>query len=319
MTRFYSFGEIKKQEEKLKNINSVNDINNLKDKLKDDINKEYHRINVDSAKKKAVNQRMDYDGFHQMVLGADLKGLRQEEIAYIDYKNNEKVLNSNKIKENLTKEIDVLENVFTENLNKNDEKENINLNFIHDKKDLKVICNNYRKEINNCQEENEDQLIMIFHEIESKLKFFNFLNNLDSTSLEPRFYSKLLKIFSDLLIMVNKTLNFMKNLNIEKKEKNSNEELKGQIKFMSSLLDVIKDFVLGVNEYGKKNNLQKYKIFIGKKIKESILDSAKNIILNKEFIYEDINISSNEKEYIKEYLDFSIFEDNLVLITNIIN
>ena len=35
------------------------------------INEENKRINVDSAKKKAVLQHMDYDNFHQMVLGAN--------------------------------------------------------------------------------------------------------------------------------------------------------------------------------------------------------------------------------------------------------
>ena len=37
-----------------------------------EINEENKRVNVDSAKKKACLQHMDYDGFHQMVLGANL-------------------------------------------------------------------------------------------------------------------------------------------------------------------------------------------------------------------------------------------------------
>ena len=41
--------------------------------LQDDINFENTRVNVDSAKKIAVMQHMEYDGFHQMVLGANLK------------------------------------------------------------------------------------------------------------------------------------------------------------------------------------------------------------------------------------------------------
>lgn len=36
-------------------------------------------MNVDSAKKRAVLQHMDYDGFHQMVLGANLKPLKKGE------------------------------------------------------------------------------------------------------------------------------------------------------------------------------------------------------------------------------------------------
>ena len=37
-----------------------------------EINEENKRVNVDSAKKKACLQHMDYDGFRQMVLGANL-------------------------------------------------------------------------------------------------------------------------------------------------------------------------------------------------------------------------------------------------------
>ena len=46
---------------------------NCKVMMQDDINFENTRVNVDSAKKIAVMQHMEYDGFHQMVLGANLK------------------------------------------------------------------------------------------------------------------------------------------------------------------------------------------------------------------------------------------------------
>lgn len=113
MSRFHSKHEIAKQDMKLKSQNIV-DSTKYKDDLKIDINKEYHRINVDSAKKKAVMQRMDYDNFHQMVLGADIKGLRPEEIVYVKFDKTEKVLNNVATKEKLCKEIDVLEGVFTD-------------------------------------------------------------------------------------------------------------------------------------------------------------------------------------------------------------
>ena len=51
-----------------------------KTELKEAINTENHRVNIDSAKKKAVMQGMNYDGFHQMVLGADLKGVNPRDI-----------------------------------------------------------------------------------------------------------------------------------------------------------------------------------------------------------------------------------------------
>ena len=51
----------------------------VKRELGSTINEENKRINVDSAKKLAVMQRMDYDGFHQMVLGANLKPMKKGE------------------------------------------------------------------------------------------------------------------------------------------------------------------------------------------------------------------------------------------------
>jgi hypothetical protein len=49
----------------------------VKKELGDSINEENQRINVDSAKKKAVMYHMDYDNFHQMVLGANLKTIKR--------------------------------------------------------------------------------------------------------------------------------------------------------------------------------------------------------------------------------------------------
>ena len=42
-----------------------------------DIDWENKRTNVDSSKKIACMQHMDYDGFHQMVLGANLKPMKK--------------------------------------------------------------------------------------------------------------------------------------------------------------------------------------------------------------------------------------------------
>lgn len=44
----------------------------IRDEINYEINEENKRVNVDSAKKKACLQHMDYDGFRQMVLGANL-------------------------------------------------------------------------------------------------------------------------------------------------------------------------------------------------------------------------------------------------------
>jgi hypothetical protein len=45
-----------------------------------DIDYDHKRSNVDSAKKRAVLQHMDYDGFHQMVLGANLFSINSKEL-----------------------------------------------------------------------------------------------------------------------------------------------------------------------------------------------------------------------------------------------
>ena len=51
--------------------------------MKDDIDWDSKRVNVDSAKKIAVMQRMEYDGFRQMVLGANLKPSKAGQITSI--------------------------------------------------------------------------------------------------------------------------------------------------------------------------------------------------------------------------------------------
>ena len=52
-------------------------VGEVKRELGTALNEEAKRVNVDSAKKRAVMQHMDYDGFHQMVLGANLKPLKK--------------------------------------------------------------------------------------------------------------------------------------------------------------------------------------------------------------------------------------------------
>ena len=51
-------------------------VNHVKHELPSQINEENKRVNVDSAKKLAVKQYMDYDGFRQMVLGANIKPMK---------------------------------------------------------------------------------------------------------------------------------------------------------------------------------------------------------------------------------------------------
>lgn len=55
-------------------------VDEVKRELGHHIDEENKRINIDSAKKKAVMQHMDYDNFHQMVLGAHLRTIKRGEI-----------------------------------------------------------------------------------------------------------------------------------------------------------------------------------------------------------------------------------------------
>lgn len=63
----------RKQERLTKDLMNVNKI---KEQMPEAVDEENKRINVDSSKKRAVMQHMDYDGFHQMVLGANLKTVK---------------------------------------------------------------------------------------------------------------------------------------------------------------------------------------------------------------------------------------------------
>ena len=83
MTRFYTEYEIKKQDMKL-NEALFENTEKYKEDLKVAINEENHRSNVDRAKKKSCAQYFDYDKFHQMVLGADLKGMKLDDVIKIE-------------------------------------------------------------------------------------------------------------------------------------------------------------------------------------------------------------------------------------------
>ena len=83
MTRFYSEYEIKKQDKNLSEA-LFDNTDKYKEELNIAINEENHRSNVDRAKKKSCAQYFDYDKFHQMVLGADLKGMKLDEVIKIE-------------------------------------------------------------------------------------------------------------------------------------------------------------------------------------------------------------------------------------------
>lgn len=107
MARFFSNHEMKKFDKKFTEENLLN-TDRYKEQLKVEISKDNHRVNIDSAKKKAVLQGMNYDGFHQMVLGADLKGIKQGEIININIKNS--IMNNTNVQKKLNDPHEILKN-----------------------------------------------------------------------------------------------------------------------------------------------------------------------------------------------------------------
>lgn len=55
-------------------------VTDISARLRNAIREETHRKNVNDSKFRAVAQRMDYEGFRQMVLGADLKSVKAGEV-----------------------------------------------------------------------------------------------------------------------------------------------------------------------------------------------------------------------------------------------
>ena len=69
-----------KEKDKLHKKDLEYNMEGLRGELQESIQYEEHRSNVDQAKKRAVKQLMDYNNFQQMVLGADLKPLKRQEL-----------------------------------------------------------------------------------------------------------------------------------------------------------------------------------------------------------------------------------------------
>merc|ERR1712032_1009887 len=109
MAHFFTKHEMKVYDKKLSEENYL-DANRFKSQLKDEISKDIHRVNLDSAKKKAVTQHMNYDGFHQMVLGADLKGIKQGEIYTINSERTNTIMNNISTQNKYNDNIEILQN-----------------------------------------------------------------------------------------------------------------------------------------------------------------------------------------------------------------
>jgi hypothetical protein len=225
--------------------------------LKGAINKENHRVNIDSAKKKAVIQRMDYDGFHQMVLGADLKGIKQKEIAQL--KPESVILNSVAIAHKLCETKDIYAKNFVPLQN--------------DEKDISEFIND---KLNAMQIKEKDGLTLKIFEknlVKNLENIEDKINYLLEISIEE--FAKLFdKVFieTDLFLLI---LNSIANFIIEKMKinevKNSN---------IQHLFNIIKYFE-------QNSQFKVLKKFIGKKYK-ALFDEVENNSLQ---LFDEVSLS----------------------------
>jgi hypothetical protein len=181
MSRYLSSQELKKNERLLTEDNLLS-ASKYRGQLKDAINNENFRTNVDSAKKKAVMQGMNYDGFHQMVLGANLKGLKTKELQ--DFKPSSVIMNTVLTTNLLTKESDFLANNFvTENKSEIVINQNLESLKTIEQNDLNKLKENLR----NMKKQFRSQ-----KDVQSKVNFIlnieNFENLIHSDVLDSDFF-----------------------------------------------------------------------------------------------------------------------------------
>lgn len=217
MAHFFTKHEMKKFDKKLTEENYL-DTNRFKSQLKDEISKDNHRTNIDSAKKKAVVQCMNYDGFHQMVLGADLKGIKQGEIYSIGSNKTNTIMNNISTQNKFNDNIEILKNAFTvndkedkihENLNSLKEKDFINQNDENIKYDNKFFIKEYKLinlnknssgGDNNAKEENEGKLNDILVKKLKLIRLFdgNFKEMLDEEKLPSDIFLDLINTIAEI-------------------------------------------------------------------------------------------------------------------------
>lgn len=288
MARFFSKHEMAKFDKKFEEENFLN-TDRYKTELKTAISKENHRINLDSAKKKAVLQGMNYDGFHQMVLGADLKGIKEGEITSIAGVNNS-IMNNVIVQKNLNKGVEKLNNIFVvgENIdlskdlnklgisddkNKSEEIEKFNQkDFIKEWKLINIRVNEAKKNENLENELKINSLAKLELILSYSLEDFNVM--LDESKIPS-------DIFLDVINLFCESLNFyLKTLNLEN---------------FFSIIEYLRVF------FGMKY-FHSLKIFLGKKQKTSYID-LKNYLLSDDVAKKFPDEEIQEKKY-QEFIIF---------------
>lgn len=208
MAHFFTKHEMKKFDKKLSEENYL-DASRYKTQLREEISKDNHRTNIDSAKKKAVLQGMNYDGFHQMVLGADLKGIKQGEIYSINSEKSTTVMNNITIQNKYKENIDILPNAFTV-----EQKENLILEkipeIIKEEKEITFDQKYFLKEIKlinlnkNTFESNElnkdlDKILRQKFDLIKSFEGENFRIMLEESKLPSDIFLDLLNSFGEII------------------------------------------------------------------------------------------------------------------------
>ena len=245
MARYYSEYEIAKADKQL-NTDLLNNDKYKKD-LKIAINEENHRSNVDRAKKKAVSQYMDYDNFHQMVLGADLhNGMNLNDV--IDIKPEKAILNS--ISENKEFENKVKNDLFLKNFIKYDNKKIINF-----KNDDDITIQKFKKNVKD------------FNSVDDKINYI--FNNVNIDKFKELFNANIIDsdLFGDLIYNFGLYLN---NLN----------EINDKSKFLIECLNIIENsaYFNKLKMFIGKKHKNVYNEIIEKKTFENSIDIFNKII-----------------------------------------
>ena len=235
MTRFYTEYELKKQDMKL-NEALFESTEKYKEDLKVAINEENHRSNVDRAKKKSCAQYFDYDKFHQMVLGADLKGMKLDDVIKIEP--DKAVLNPISEIKNKSNPQDIFSGNFVP------VEQNPKRKLVHDDS---ITLNKFKIEFKKF--DNPISKINYLYDNLTKEIFYD-LFNVETIDAD---------LFTGLILNIG--LYFKETKELVKNDKNV---------FLFECLEILE----------KMKYYQKYKMFIGKKHKNSFIE----LLNNKEFI-----------------------------------
>ncbi|CAD8161052.1 unnamed protein product [Paramecium pentaurelia] len=218
---------------------------NIREEFQKEIDIEHQRINVDSAKKKAVIYHHDYEGFRQMVLGANLYTIKSKELANfgLSQSNNEKIFNSSFQKYQQPTQDDIIQ--LQLNIKEIQCKNFRDFRTLFSKHYTKPLTQeNYAEIMNILQMQSQDNIKKIF-----------------SIDFHIEYFFKILEVF-DYSISTLK----------------DGKELSFIVGFLDELVK-IKDFMQQIKKFLKKSEKEELKEFFGR-LKQSLQIEYEQIQLN---------------------------------------